>query len=99
MTTASICLYGASHCGFGFIADINGELIGDGSLRSPVLSYAIADAAKALFQSPMSTSTIVTIFAPGGELYAKVELSKIIVGYPLDHIRWEKAPQIKVSIA
>ena len=97
MTTASICLYGASHCGFGFIADIDGELIGDGSLRSDLLSQAIRDAAIAL-SSKVSPSTIVAIFAPGGEVFAKIELSKLS-GYFMQDLVWYPAPQIKVSIS
>jgi hypothetical protein len=100
MFNASICLYGSPLSGFGFFADVDDQNVhvGDGSLYAPVLSYAIRDAARAL-SLKVPGSTIVAVFDPGGELFAKVELSKIVGAYPMDHLKWEPAPQIVIKIA
>lgn len=93
---AEIALYGTPQHGAGFIAHgPGGHIAGDGELRPYwSMTEAVWMALSELRVAGISEG-IVRIFAPGGQLMAESEISK--VGY-YGNLKWQRAPQYSIEV-
>lgn len=94
---AQICLYGATHCGHGWLAMVQGRNrpMGDGQPVSGCgMTAAIWNACDALQKSGISGKA--AVFAPCGTVMAKIDLSERMYAGDL---HWEAAPVIEISAA
>jgi hypothetical protein len=86
-----ICLYGAQHCGFAFYATVPGaggkgvEFIGKGGWNESedTITGLLSSATEALFGGRTHFTErgvwkgVVRVYAPGGERFADMDLSKV----------------------
>lgn len=94
---AEICLYGASRCGHGWLAMVQGQNrpMGDGQPVSGIgMTAAIWNACDALQKAGISGAA--AVFAPSGTVMAKVDLAE---RKHAGDLHWEAAPVLVVSAA
>lgn len=101
---ATVCLYGASHCGFGYLAETREgacdfrtnerHIFGDGEPKAGrMMNAAVADALSELRHA--GVHGMVRVFAAGGELCADYTLKGPCPR--ADEVEWKAAPVLVIS--
>lgn len=105
---AEICLYGASSCGFGYLAMgpaalAGGKAVGGGKMfgngepskmRSCTEAYWLG--MSELLEAGLERGAMVSVFEPGGERVAKVKAGGVLPYY--GELKWEAAPVLVLSM-
>jgi hypothetical protein len=96
-----VCLYGAPHCGYGYIAQArDGKMFGDGE---PVKGCGATDAlwfGLGWFRGPETAEGIIRVFDSGGERMAEISIAEVNRrGYfpYYGDLKWAVAPVLTIS--
>lgn len=94
---ADICLYGAMHCGYGWLAtSADGRMFGDGELHASRSLTETVWLAQGSLEAAGVANGRVRVFAPGGQRMAV--LPRLATRSYYGELAWGPAPVIEVHL-